>query len=752
MPRQRTSATSHADGATGEAASEPAAMPRNVAMPIIKRYQALFIIVAHSEVRQSGSGGTLSTREQESLLEQSYKRHLRLWYNDDATLLQNPNFPACPPQMKAVGDCEVFIRAMMSTTGAGRHSHTGVSLLRKYKELKKDMLKLIADWNMLCGCTFGSNVLGDPPTGTLKETIYQRLLQTCYRKEETARVLKLRLACVGVQHANAPLCTPENIRLARFSCNYASRGFTKADEDADIRSYRRMQSMARGHVFHYRLMPIYAQMEAAVNADEILHAQAAAEQQSSQQASGSNETESRAPSQTSTASQNFTEAVMPAQFDIELGFAFKVFGNYEGSRHLSPFWTQAWGEFRGGSAFAGRATTQHRQNSQALAIADGRQPGAFPGTTPATLVPPSAARAAATNVRNHHEAREEQRASALLIYASMREDTRHANALERFRIQRQERQLSISNLQGAIAMATSMGASYPSGARSLALLQSDYLALVLMPSIEPPEPSVPIEMSVSISSSDDSRRVRQRRSESQSDLAPAVTAVDLTHGGSDGSESVGLPQLLEELYRRFDRIENEGAGDCAFYCMNSLEVTDVPHERLANAGVDVDNLSTNTVQVTRNRVVDHFNRSLTYVEGSSTPASSILVYGADIVPELLQDPNIAVSTVEEYCDRMRTQGTDGGVNEFAIWSDLMHVRVTIHSTAMYGGRMHVEGTGPVTYNDEPTPNYHVLHIAGYGCKGAMFVCLILLFSWLRRWSFCTASSKALSEQQQQRWW
>jgi hypothetical protein len=120
---------------TSADAEPPAIMPRNVAMTVIKRYQALFLFVAHSEVRQSGTGGTLSTREQETILEESYKRHLRLWYADSATLLENANFPVCPAAMKAVGSVDVFVRTMMSTTGRGSHSHTGASLLRKWKDL-----------------------------------------------------------------------------------------------------------------------------------------------------------------------------------------------------------------------------------------------------------------------------------------------------------------------------------------------------------------------------------------------------------------------------------------------------------------------------------------------------------------------------------------------------------------------------------------------------------------------------------------
>jgi hypothetical protein len=689
--------------------AEPAAiMPRNVAMPVIKRYQALFLCVAHSEVRQSGTGGTLSTREQETIIEESYKRHLRLWYADSATLLQNTNFPVCPPAMKAVGSVDVFVRTMMSTTGRGSHSHTGVSLLRKWKDQKKDMLKLIADWNMLCGCTIGSSEMGAAPTGTSKVAIYQRLVETHYRKEETARVLKLRLACAGVDFANSALCTPENIRAARFSYHYATRGYTKANEDADIRSYRRLQAHGGGQPQIRGRPNLYAQIEALVNADETLHAQ---------QSSAPNEGEARAPAQATTANQNFSEAPMPAQFDIELGLAFKVFGPYEGPSYMSPFWTQAWNEFRPGNSFAGRRTTQHRQNAQASVAAQGDQPGAFPGATPASLVP-----SASTARNNEPQSRADQRAAALVIYASMRDETLHANALERFRIQQQLMQQRISNLQSAIAIGTAMGAAYPIGWPALSALHTEYMQLMSNPCPEPPAPS-PSSVLPAVNFSLDrddgsSRRQRRRHDDSAADAVPV--AVDLTL--SDGPEAAGLPQLLRELFADFTGVECGDGGDCAFACMNALENRDVSHERLASVGIfDTTN---NPVDATRARVVNHLQQSVYYEENSSVPHSRIELYGVDIVGDLLFD----CASVEEYCEQMREPGRCGGLNEFAVWSDLMHVRITIHSTASYGGRMHIEQTGLEQYNGEETPNYHVLHIAGYGGRGAMFACLILCYS------------------------
>jgi hypothetical protein len=177
-----------------------------------------------------------------------------------------------------------------------------------------------------------------------------------------------------------------------------------------------------------------------------------------------------------------------------------------------------------------------------------------------------------------------------------------------------------------------------------------------------------------------------------------------------------VQDLLDDLYERFTAKECGGDGDCAFCVMNALERHDVPHEMLALANVDTEN---NTFAATRARIMDHLEASFIFdhENPSDPPQSTIRIYGADIVTDLLEE----CGTVQEYVATWRQEGTYGGLNEFAIWTDLMKVRVTIHSTSaavsINNNMMHVEVMGPATYNGEATPMYHVLHLAGNGGKG-----------------------------------
>jgi hypothetical protein len=86
-----------APAAAAAADAEDADLLGAVVMPRMNRsnlvkYQLLFITIAHSEIRQRG---TLSVAEQARLLLAGYKRNIRLWYRDDATLLSIPNMPVC---------------------------------------------------------------------------------------------------------------------------------------------------------------------------------------------------------------------------------------------------------------------------------------------------------------------------------------------------------------------------------------------------------------------------------------------------------------------------------------------------------------------------------------------------------------------------------------------------------------------------------------------------------------------------------
>ncbi len=672
-------------GSQGASATNAAAhaarrvtMPTGIAWTVMKRYQNLFILVAHSEVRSRGDGGTLSTKQQETVMLESYKSHVRLWYRDDANLLDTPNFPSCPDNLKRVGNEEDVVACMLSTTQTGNNSFNGPSLLRRAKECKTDLLKLIADWNMLCGNSAQSATIGQPGTGVTKEAMYERLVACHFRKEETARVLKLRQSCAGVEFQHQAQCSPEKIRESRFSFYYATRGHTKAQEESDKRSFESSRLARR--------WAIRGQMEALVRADEDYEAANPA-------ADGT-----RVPP-SSDSRQSFVEQDQPSHFDLEMGLAFKVFGPYEGNLRMTPFWTAAWSQGRmAAGQLAGRVVAQHRQRSQAQLEREGVD-RAFPGA--AQLPPPNQLSSAGGSIGSiqglsRHAAKEQQRQDMNINLANLQQSAAAANALERHRLEVNQRQQRIENL----ALALTHHAHLP--AIAVPGMREELVRLLALPPLPLPEiPEVRPRDADEFTGSAANRR--RTSAPAPAITAPVASAADSTSEAADVADNdTYLVAEMERLHEHFVEIDCGADGDCLFHVLRHLERCDVPHARLAAAGIDNE---TDSVVQTRSRIVDHLAASISLVNDVTT--STIELYGVNVVPELQP-------SVDAYLAAMRDEGTCGGLVELAVWANMLSVRVHVHSTTIWGLRMHVEVVGPPILEGDPTPQYHVLQITGLG--------------------------------------
>ena len=127
--------------------AEPAVMMPRMNISTLKKFQNLFIVLSHNEVRQRG---VIPAADQQRLILEAYQRNVRLWFRDDATLLQMENMPSCPQSIKALGSENAVVRCMLATTNTGRNKFTGPSMMSKFDECKKSMLNLIATWNLSC--------------------------------------------------------------------------------------------------------------------------------------------------------------------------------------------------------------------------------------------------------------------------------------------------------------------------------------------------------------------------------------------------------------------------------------------------------------------------------------------------------------------------------------------------------------------------------------------------------------------------
>jgi hypothetical protein len=196
-------------------------MPQSLSFHEIKKYQNLFIAMAQVTVRAEG---TLSVHEQQQRLLANFEALISRWFCGDAAMLRIPGFPACPQALLSMGTTQRVINVLKCTTGTGRSMMDNEALLARSKEIKKEMMSQIANWNMLCGSSRNDASYGVPGTGRSKDTVYKELVSLDWRVNQTRKLLKLLLSCRGVQFQHSASCTPDCIRRARESVYFASRG------------------------------------------------------------------------------------------------------------------------------------------------------------------------------------------------------------------------------------------------------------------------------------------------------------------------------------------------------------------------------------------------------------------------------------------------------------------------------------------------------------------------------------------------
>jgi hypothetical protein len=397
---------------------------------------------------------------------------------------------------------------------------------------------------------------------------------------------------------------------------------------------------------------------------------------------------------------SFVEQDQPDHYDIELGFAFKVFGPYEGPSRMTSFWTSAWSQYRSSSGqLAGRAAADHRQNSQNVVEANGGL-RAFPGAAQLPMPqglgaqPDTASQTSlASQSRNTQTAtREQGRQEFIQALANINQSAMHANILERYRLEESNRQIQIRNLSMVLDHHQHLTV------QQVTSLREELLQLVTQRPLPPPQIDfIPAarprdESCNSVVPQQAARRPRLREQH------------DLTGGALEPANDTSLTALMDGLMQHYCVRDCGGNGDCAFHVLRFLEKHEVSHATLAENGVDND---IDSVDETRARIVNHLARSI-FMNTEGRPESSIQMYGVSVVSEML--PN-----VELYIESMRQQGTLGGVVEIAVWAQLMSVCVRIHSTAMWGNMLHVENVGDVFNSDGvQNPLYHMLHIVGVG--------------------------------------
>jgi len=705
----------------------------------IRQYQNLFFGIAHAEIRQRG---TLSVAEQREHILVAYKRAVGLWSRDDQTLGNITNFPICPQALKNLGAERNIVRAMLSTTATGNHSFTGESMLNKAKELKKSMLSLICIWNVACRIPGQAATIAIPGSGETLDSVYEKVVATVYRIQETERVLKLRRDYFGVEFAQSGHCTREQVEEAHVNHFYATRGYSIGEQRADTRMYR---ANGRG-----------AQHAIRRSIDELVAAEFS-------HGAGEPVAAGRAPPD-GRLRQSFTEEAQPAHWDIEERHVFRVLGPPSGA--LSPFYSDEWNQYRQSSntgAFAGRMTTAARQTAADTAAANG-SPQVFAGSV-GNLTQVGQGRASSSN-RNAvptevPSVRVRQREDLNANFENLNERAANQNAVAHWNALNNARAQELAQLQMAITAATSIDGFDPAELRRMNVAM---IARATAPHIPPPPPpSMPVRDCRSLHSITTTKRtcnrlqtINQQHNTALTNLQvhPSViraqlaeqssqqgTVVDAPAGDADRNvrprisdstdsraaiqdQADTLQRLLENLFRRFHAIEcGDGRGKCLFYVLRHLQSNEIPHQQLHDVGAAVDE----DVARTRARIADHLERRT--ADGVSSPLQD----PASIDLSVAMREEIEGSTAD-YVAWIRREGREassggiiepassGGFIELVAWADLFNVRIQLFSSTVFAEQLHDEKVnwGAVSSDGAPAQTFHVYHTVGRGGRGGHY--------------------------------
>lgn len=155
-----------------------------------------------------------------------YKGFIKLFLNGRMPFT-NDCHPSLPNSLSSMtGD--VAFNVLMQSTSKSTSVFSEDAVHKKAKKDVQNILKFMADWLRLCkdaGRQPGQLIPAEPPSGHDRDQIYASIMQQWWRTAQCLRIYKLRLANSGL-----PENTPEAIRSALMSYNFAKRGISAQDE------------------------------------------------------------------------------------------------------------------------------------------------------------------------------------------------------------------------------------------------------------------------------------------------------------------------------------------------------------------------------------------------------------------------------------------------------------------------------------------------------------------------------------------
>ncbi len=139
----------------------------------------------------------------------------------------NDCHPSLPNSLSSI-DFTVAFNMLMQSTSRATSVFSEDAIHKKAKKDVQTILKFMADWCRLCpniGRQPGQFTPSEPPSGQDRDQVYSTIMMTWWRTFQCLRIYKLRLA-----NSSLPENTPDAIRSALMSYNFAKRGISAQDE------------------------------------------------------------------------------------------------------------------------------------------------------------------------------------------------------------------------------------------------------------------------------------------------------------------------------------------------------------------------------------------------------------------------------------------------------------------------------------------------------------------------------------------
>ena len=529
-------ASVHAHSAAPAPLNVPAPRPQ-IAHQIIQQCQEFLVQLAWQEVR---SGATTTVAEQKNKLLESFQRFIVLFLNNGIPAA-NASYALCPEVLRTA-DRTAAVERLNQSTGTGRASLTKDSLYRKAKKGVQKLLKYMADWVRICkdpSTRVGQFTPAVPPSGHDRDWVWNKIKSTEHRSNQCLKIWKMRS-----ENRHLAENTDAAVREALTHLIFARRGMS-LDEEMAFRGRHENSELNEEH------QALYSQIQEEVDSGQVL----VDSDDEDPPVVNTSRVSTSAP-------RGYFEQPYCEMSGIYHSFelAFKAFTQYAGSGHadIDAFYTSEWVDLQRTQASSGANGRNHQRNQNRADQMSSSQSQANSSQLQANSgIHQQPSQAAAVSSQSMHQLHD---ISAQMEQANLR--GRHTCMMATF-----EKAIEVAGkLNEPVENVQQLQRSYLDYLKAEIDRQRLLFAAAVTVSSPPPSVTTAIERTTPT-------LIPLSSSPARTEL-PRATQRRRIHTTGTIAEATRLIQEQGEI------IDNEGDGNCLFYCLAHIEYEYLSHSAI----------------------------------------------------------------------------------------------------------------------------------------------------------------------------